>query len=549
MHTTELLLLLAVLIAAAALLVTAGRLSLPYPILLVVGGAVIGVLPFTPTVEVDPDVILLVALPPLLYQAAFFVSVHELRDSARPVASLSIGLVVATTAVVAVVGHAVAGLPWGASFVLGAVLSPTDPVAATAVASRLGAPRRFRAIVEGESLVNDGTGLTLYKLAVAGAVGTGVTLLGGLGTFVVNAAGGIAIGLAAAWVLAHVRRRIEDAPTEIVVSLISPYIAYLPAEAAGVSAVLAAVACGLALGWRAPELTAPGTRLQAFATWEIIIFALNSFVFLLVGLQLRSVLEGIEDASMLALLRDAAAVVVAVVLVRFAWAYVVGLLPRLVSARAGRGDGWIPFRLTFLVGFVGMRGAVSLAAALAIPLQTNAGDAFPGRDLIVFLTYVVVFVTVVVQGLALPAVIRRLYPDGTGDETDHEEDLARAAVARAALERLSEVGDGHAASDQSVRRLRELYDFRLRRYEARLDEERDGGHDEIEEGSIAYQRLRADVIAHERRALIRLRNEGGITDEALRRVEHDLDLDEARLEVSAGVGSHAASPLAIGADD
>src|SRR3954447_369199 len=204
MHGVELLVPLAVLCVVGGLLVLAGRLTTPYPILLVVGGVALGLVPGMPDVEVDPDVILLVALPPLLYQAAFFSSLHELRDNARPIASLAIGLVVATTAGVAVVAHHVAALPWGAALVLGAVLSPTDPVAATAVASRLGAPRRFRAIVEGESLVNDGTGLTLYKLAVAGAVGTGVTLLGGLGTFVVNAAGGIAIGLAAAWVLAHV---------------------------------------------------------------------------------------------------------------------------------------------------------------------------------------------------------------------------------------------------------------------------------------------------------------------------------------------------------
>jgi monovalent cation/hydrogen antiporter len=246
---------------------------------------------------------------------------------------------------------------------------------------------------------------------------------------------------------------------------------------------------------------------------------------------------------------DAAAVSAAVIVIRFLWVFPSTYAPRLFSRRVREREPAVRWQFPAIVAWTGMRGAVSLAAALAIPLQTDAGDPFPGRDLIVFLTYVVVFVTVVGQGLALPHVIRRLYPDGTGDETDREEDVARAEVARAALERLDELGDDHAASEQTLRRLRELYEFRLRRYEARLDEDSDGGHDEIEEGSLAYQRLRADVIGHERRRLIGLRNERRITDEALRRVEHDLDLDEARLEVSEGVGPHAASPLAVGAED
>jgi len=550
MHGADLLLLLGVLVAVGALLFAAGRLSTPYPILLVVGGAVLGVLPGIPEIEVDPDVILLIALPPLLYQAAFFSSLHELRDNARAISSLAIGLVIATTAAIAVLGHEVIGLPWGAAFVLGAVLSPTDPVAATAVATQYGAPRQFRAIVEGESLVNDATGLTLYKLAVAGAVGGGVTLLGGALSFVLSAAGGIAIGLVVAWLLTHVRKRISDAPTEIVASLLTPYFAYLPAEAAGVSAVLAAVTAGVVLGWRAPMLSDPGTRLQAFGTWEVVVFALNSFVFVLIGLQLRGVLASIEDASMLTLARDAAVVVAGVVLVRFAWTYVVGLLPRLVRVKSGRTDGWIPWRLTFLVGFVGMRGAVSLAAALAIPLETDAGTPFPGRDLIVFLTYAVVFVTVVGQGLALPVVLRRLFPEGAGDETDREEDVARVAAARAALERLEELDEERGeVPEQSLRRLHELYEFRLRRYEARLDEEGGDAGADLEEGSLAYQRLRADILERERQAIIGLRNRGRITDEALRRVEHDLDLDEARLEVREGVGSHGSSPLEIAGGD
>jgi CPA1 family monovalent cation:H+ antiporter len=487
MHGADLLILLGVLIAATGLLVLAGRWSVPYPILLVVGGALLGLVPGIPQVSVDPDLILLVALPPLLYQAAFFRSLHELAQNARPILSLSIGLVVATTAGVAAVAHHVAGMPWGTALILGAVLSPTDPVAATTIASRVGAPRRYVTLVEGESLANDGTGLTLYKLAVTAAVAGGVSLLDGAAAFLANAAGGIAIGVAAAWVLARVRSRIDDPPTEIVVSLLSPYVAYLPAEAAGVSAVLATVTCGLLLGWHNASTVAPATRLQAFATWEVLVFALNTFIFVLIGISLSGVIDRI-------------------------------------------------------VAFTGMRGAVSVAAALAVPLTTDSGAPLVGRDLLIFLTYVVVFATVVGQGLALPPIIRRLYPEGAGGETDREELEARAAAARAALARLDELGDDAGVTERTLRRLRELYEFRRDRFEARAAGD---GRQELEQGSRAYQRLRQDLLRRERDAIIRLRRQGRITDDALHRVEHDLDLDETRLELSEGMGPHGSSPLSL----
>jgi CPA1 family monovalent cation:H+ antiporter len=546
MHGVDLLILLGVLVAAAGMLVLAGRLSLPYPILLVVGGALIGVVPGIPSVSVNPDVVLLVALPPLLYQAAFFRSLRELADNARPILSLSIGLVIATTAGVAGVAHAVAGMPWGTAFILGAVLSPTDPVAATAIASRVGAPRRYVTLVEGESLVNDGTGLTLYKLAVTAAVAGGVTVVDGSVSFFVNATGGIAIGVAAGLVSTYVRTRIRDAPTEIVISLLSPYLAYLPAQAAGVSAVLAAVACGVVVGWNTADRVAPATRLAAFATWEVLVFALNTFVFVLIGLSLSSVVHGIEHASLANLARDTGAVVLTVIAVRFAWTYLVGALPRLVRARAsGHGDG-PPGREIFLVAFTGMRGAVSVAAALAVPVTTDTGAPLQGRALLIFMTYAVVFVTVVGQGLALPPLIRLLYPHGAGDETDREEATARAAVARAALERLDKLGPDSGVPERTLRRMRELYEFRRARFDARAA---GAGREELEQDTIAYQRLRQDVLRAERDVLVRLRRQGRIGNDALHRVEHDLDLDEARLEVSEGIGPHAASPLSLADDE
>ena len=542
MHGADLLILLGVLIAATGLLVLAGRWSVPYPILLVVGGALLGLVPGIPQVSVDPDLILLVALPPLLYQAAFFRSLHELAQNARPILSLSIGLVVATTAGVAAVAHHVAGMPWGTALILGAVLSPTDPVAATAIASRVGAPRRYVTLVEGESLANDGTGLTLYKLAVTAAVAGGVSLLDGAAAFLANAAGGIAIGVAAAWVLARVRSRIDDPPTEIVVSLLSPYVAYLPAEAAGVSAVLATVTCGLLLGWHNASTVAPATRLQAFATWEVLVFALNTFIFVLIGISLSGVIDRIDQASLGHLARDAGAVLATVILARFAWTYVVGALPWLIRARRARDRSGPPWREVFLVAFTGMRGAVSVAAALAVPLTTDSGAPLVGRDLLIFLTYVVVFATVVGQGLALPPIIRRLYPEGAGGETDREELEARAAAARAALARLDELGDDAGVTERTLRRLRELYEFRRDRFEARAAGD---GRQELEQGSRAYQRLRQDLLRRERDAIIRLRRQGRITDDALHRVEHDLDLDETRLELSEGMGPHGSSPLSL----
>src|SRR3954447_23466622 len=545
MHGADLLILLGVLLAAAALLIAAGRWSIPYPILLVVGGALLGLVPGVPTITVEPDLILLVALPPLLYAAAFFRSLHELAQNARPILSLSIGLVIATTAGVAVVAHHVAGLAWSTAFILGGVVSPTDPVAATAIASRIGAPRRYVTLVEGESLVNDGSGLTLYKLAVTAAVSGGVTFAHGTASFVINAVGGIAIGVVAAWLVAHVRRRIADAPTEIVLSLLCPYVAYLPAEAAGVSAVLATVACGVVLGWSNAWNVAPATRLQAFATWEVLVFALNTFIFGLVGISLSSVVQRIDERSFRHLALAAGAVVLTVVAVRFAWTYLLGALPRLARARA-RGEPGPPWREVFLVAFTGMRGAVSVAAVLAVPLTTDDGGRLPGRDLAVFLTCAVVLAPVVGQAVALPPIIRRLSPHGAGDEIDREEDEARAAAARAALERLDELGADAPVSSRSLRRLRELYEFRRERYEARVTGD---GRDELEEGTIAYQRLRQDLLTRERDAIIRLRREGRITDDALRRVEHDLDLDETRLEVSQGLGPQAASPLALGEEE
>jgi monovalent cation/hydrogen antiporter len=522
------LLVLALLVLVAALVVLAQAVRLPYPILLVLGGSAIGLVPGLPDVRLPPPLVLLIALPPLLYSAAFFSSLRDLRANLRTISLLSVGLVLATSVMVAVVAHAaIDGLSWSAAFVLGAVVSPTDPVAATAIARRLGAPRRVVTVVEGESLINDGTALVAYKFAVAAVLAGTFSASDAVLRFVAGAVAGIAIGLAVGWVVAMVRRRLENPPVEITISLFTPFFAYLPAEALGVSGVLAAVAVGVYLGWRSPELISPSTRIQAFSVWEILVFLLNSLLFILLGLELPHVFEGLSGLSVGTLAGYAALVSATVILMRMAWVFPFTYLPRLLLRRVRERDPYPPWQHVVLVGWAGMRGAVSLAAALALPLATDSGAPFPGRELIVFLTFAVIFATLIVQGLSLPWVIRRLGIEGDAT-SEREETKARLVAARAALDRIDELAAEEWVRPDTAERMRGLYEYRRRRFGARFDGDEDGGY---EERSIAYQRLRREALEAERAAVVRLRNQGRINDEVMRRVERDLDLEDTRLEV------------------
>jgi monovalent cation/hydrogen antiporter len=515
-----------VLLACAGLLLAAYRTGLPYPILLTAGGVAIGYASGF-DVTLAPSLVLVIFLPPLLYAAAFFSSLKELRANVRPISLLAIGLVAITVVAVAVLAHAVIGLPWAAAFTLGAIVSPTDPVAASAIASRSGAPRRFVTIVEGESLLNDSTGLIFYRFALAAAVSGSFSLVSALGTFVWTALAGVAIGVAVGIVVAQVRRMTEDAPTEITISLLTPYFAYLPAEALGASAVLAAVTSGVWLGWRSPTLISPSTRIQAYAVWELLVFVLNAALFVLVGLQLPAILRAVlDDYSAGQVVGYGAAVTATVILVRFAWVFPATYLPRRLR-RVRERDPSPPWRNTFLVAFTGMRGAVSLAAALALPTTLDSGAPFPGRDLIVYLVYVVIFATVIGQGLALAPLIRRLGVEDDGTDADRET-KARIKAARAALARLEEIEEQGWAREETLRRMKGLYEFRIRRFAARFDDADDGA---IEDGSQAYQRLRRKVLEAERGEVVRLRNEGWLSEEAMHRIERDLDLEDARLEI------------------
>jgi CPA1 family monovalent cation:H+ antiporter len=512
---------LGLLTAVAAMLALAPTLRIPYPILLVLGGLAIGLVPGMPELELEPELIFFGVLPPLLYGAAFFTSLRDLRANVRPIGLLAIGLVVATTVGVAIVAHEVVdGLTWPAAFVLGAIVSPTDPLAATAIARRLGVPRKLVSIVEGESLVNDGTGLVLYRVAVAAVVTGSFSAAETGASFVLSVVGGIAVGLAVGWIVRQVRRRLDNPPAEITISLMTGYLAFLPAELFGFSAVLAAVTAGIYLGWHTPELTTSQVRLQGIAVWEIFQYLLNALLFVLIGLQLPVVIDALEDIPAARLLAYAAAVSATVIAARFAWVFAVLHAPKKV---AGRMSNW---RGAVFLSWAGMRGAVSLAAALALPLETDAGAAFPARDLILFLTFSVILATLVGQGLTLPLVIRVLGLEE--DEGEAREDAkARIRAAEAAIARLEELESEDWVRDDTAERVRGLYRFRTDRFRARFDDADDGA---IESRSQDFQRLRRELLEAERRAILELRRSGVISNDVWLRVSRDLDLEDQRLD-------------------
>ncbi|HSD76953.1 MAG TPA: Na+/H+ antiporter, partial [Solirubrobacteraceae bacterium] len=515
--------LVSLLVAVAGLSAVATRVGVPYPILLVLGGLVLGFMPGIPDVELDPELVLVVFLPPLLYAAAFFANLRELRADARSITLLSIGLVLATTVTVAVAAHAlVAGLPWAACFALGAIVAPTDPVAATTIARRLGVPRRTIAIIEGESLVNDASALVAYRIAVGAITGGTFSLLDASGKFVLAAIGGVAVGYAVALVIAAIRRRIDDPTVSITISLLSGYAAYVPAEAIGASGVLAAVTTGIAMGWWAPTIVSPLVRQQGFAFWELLTFLLNATLFVLVGLQLPSILDGLGDTSPGWLLGTAAAIAAVVTGTRIVWLntspYVIRALDRRPEQLARRED----WRLRLVAAWSGMRGAVSLAAALALPAET------PQRDLLVFLTFGVILATLVLQGLTLPALIRRLGVRGDGEIEEREELKARLAATGAALARLDELAAETWTRDDTVERMRAAYEYRRRRLKARAGKLEDDGY---EDRSVAYQTMVREVLEAQRAAILALRNGGTISNDVMHRLERELDLEDQRLEI------------------
>jgi CPA1 family monovalent cation:H+ antiporter len=514
----------AILAGVTAMFVLAYVTRLPYPFWLTVGGVAMGFFPGLPDVRLEPDLVLIIVLPPLLYSAAFFSDLRELRRNVRPIGLLAFGLVLVTTVAVAAVAHAlIPGLSWEAAFVLGAVLGPTDPVAATAIAGRVGAPQRIVTVLEGESLINDSTALIAFKFAVGAATAGTFSLVDAAGEFVLSVGGGVLIGLAVGWAVTEIRLRIDDLPTEAVLSLVTAYFAYLPADAVGASGVIAAVTAGIYLGWNAPRLTTAETRMQLYGLWAILVFLLNGLLFVLIGLQLPAIVDGLQDRAAGEVALYAAAVALTVMLVRAVWVFPLTYLPRRLSRRVREDDPLPPWRNTAVVAFTGMRGAVSLAAALAVP------ESVPGRDLIVFLVFTTIVWTVCVEGLSLPWLLRALRVQDDG-AAEREENKARVKAADAAVRRLEELVGEPWVRDDTAERVRGMYGFRRRRFAARLGHLEQDGDAEIDGRSSDYQRLLRELLTAQREELLRLRRAGTIGDDVMRRVERDLDLEETRLE-------------------
>jgi monovalent cation/hydrogen antiporter len=510
------------LVAVALLSALATRIGVPYPILLVVGGLGLGFVPGVPDVRLQPELVLVVFLPPLLYSGAFFANLRELKADLRTITLNSTLLVVATAAAVAVAAHAlIDGLPWAVCFALGAIVAPTDPLAATAIARRFDVPRRAINILEGESLINDASALVIYKIAL-GAVGGGAFSLLDAGTqFVGAAAGGIAIGLAAAVVLREIRRRLDDPPVEVTISLLSGYAAYVPADAIGASGVVAAVTAGIALGWWAPEITTPNVRQELFSLWSSLTFLLNAILFVLIGLQLPAILDALSGESAGFMLGTAAAMSAVVIAARFVWGWTMPYVIRALDRRPAQRERRAGWRVRMVMSWSGMRGAVSLAAALALPAST------PQRDLVVFLTFAVILVTLVVQGLTLPALIRALGVHDDGAEAN-EELRARLAATQAALARIEELGAEEWTREDTIDRMTRAYDYRRRRLKARAGKIEDDGY---EDRSVSYQRIVREVLEAQRAAIVELRNDGTISNDVMHRIERELDLEDQRLEI------------------
>jgi len=517
-------LVLALLIAVAALVTIARRLGIAYPIFLVVGGLGLGLVPGTPHVEVDPDLIFLFILPPLLYIAAFYTPLRRLRANLGTIGSLAVGLVVVTALAVAAVVHTlIPGTPWAVAIALGAIVAPPDAIAAAAVASRLAVPRRIVSVLEGESLLNDATALTIYTIAIAVAVGGSFTVSAGAATFVGAMLGGLAVGLAVGWIIGRVRARLEDTPVEITISLLTPYAAFLPAQQLGASGVIATVVAGLYLGRRASRMMGPDARLTGRAVWETITFLLNGMVFIITGLEVPFLLRSLEPATAIRLVGIGLVVSLVLLVVRALWIFPSELLACVVR-REPRPPRFLAHAL--VLSWAGMRGVVSLAIALALPLTMPGGAPFPAREALVIVTVTVIVITLLGQGLSLPWLIRRLHL-GTDPELREEEARARQELVEAATRRIDQLYPVWPGHRPLLDRLREAYEHRSEHVERQREA---SGAGEEDREIIEHREIQRTVIDSEREALLRLRAEGAIDDDVLRALERELDLDERRID-------------------
>jgi Na+/H+ antiporter len=518
-HTAELV--LALLVVVALLVTISRRIRVPYPVLLLLGGLVVGLVPGIPPLELDPEVVFLLVLPPILYVSAFFTPIRDFRANLKNISSLAVGLVAVSAGVIAVMAMwLVPGMTWPLAVALGAIVAPPDAIAATAIAQRLAVPRRIVSILEGESLLNDATALTIYRAAVGAAVAAAVvSVLGSLASFVFVALGGILIGIFVGWVITWVRTHLTDTPVEITVSLLTPFAAYLPAELLGVSGVLAAVTAGLFIGRRASRIMGSEARVAGRAVWEILVFLLNGVVFLGIGFQISSISREMDRTTLLQLAAVGVVVSLALIAVRAVWIFAT-TLGQLVAKSQRR----MRVAESIVLSWAGMRGVVSLAAALAMPISLP-GSTLPARDAIIIITFTVILVTLVGQGLTLPLVIRAV---GLGSDEDegHEEAHARGELVDIALARIGELYEKWPTHRELLDNLRSTYQHRADHAEQHHEDRGSAAEQEL----IDHRAIRRDVIDSQREALARLRDAGAIDDDVLRNIERELDLEELRME-------------------
>ena len=525
-ETLQILVLLLVVISAVA--VAAKRLKIPPAILLVITGACLALIPGLPSLELDPSLVLLLVLPPVIYSSAVAMSWREFRFNLRPIALLAVGCVAFTAVAVAAAAHWVLGFPWAVGFVLGAIISPPDPVAPLAIARRLHIPKRLLLILEGEGLANDATALVIYRFAVA-AVSIGSFSLGeAVGSLVAIIAGEIVWGIGVGWLMLRLRRWVRDPSVEIMLSVLTPFIAYWPPERLGGTGVLATVAAGLYISWNGLRLISAATRLQGIFFWGFLIYLIEGLVFLITGLQARTLFTGIRAHSIAELALAASVVCAVMIVTRFVWVFPAAYLPRWLIPSIGRNDPPPQWQWPFVIAFTGIRGIVSMAAALAIPFAKADGSPFPDRDLILFLTFSVIFVTLVGEGLTLPFVTRALGLANAGrreqEAEQTEEYKARRRAIEAAIKRLDAEAAEHRAPKTVIEPIRIRHHDRLHHVEHRHDG--DEHHRKLVELGDELELL---LIEAERDLINDLYREGDLKDEGRRRIERELDLRDAHL--------------------
>lgn len=510
--------------AMVGLVLLSRRLGKPFPIVLVLGGLLLGFVPGIRRIELRSEDVFLIFLPPLLFMAAFTTSWRDFKDNLLPILRLAVGLVLVTAGGVALVSHAlIPGLSWPAAFVLGAIVAPTDSVATEAIAERLMLPRRIMVILQGESLVNDATAIVIFRAALGVALGGTLSTGGALQSFFLVSTGGVAIGLSVAWLVGKLRHYLpDDAPVENTVSLLTPLLAYLPAESLHVSGVLAVVTCGIYLGRQDRRLVSSRTRLQGVVLWRMLTFLLNGLLFLLVGLQLRQIVHALPPETPLkALIVIALVVSLTVIAIRMTWVFLVAALSRLIRAVTSTHNPFASWQQVTIIAWSGMRGGISLAVALSIP------PTFPNRAALLFVTFAVILVTLIAQGLSLPHIICALKI--VSDPQEHAEELqARALTVDAAIERLDALSDEEGIPAKIHAEVRRSYIALHERLSSKAQASNTG--EPLAEDVTAYLRLKQEVVNAERETIVLLRDNSEISDETLRSIQFDIDMEEARIQ-------------------